>query len=68
MARLIVCLDHIREVRGVCTNLDKHAKGILDIVLIAELCQGPTLEALAVDDGRSALIVFLLRDPHLLER
>lgn len=25
------------------------------------------LEALAVDDGRTALIVFLLGDPHLLE-
>ena len=25
------------------------------------------LEALAVDNGRSALVVFLLRDPHLLE-
>ena len=26
-----------------------------------------TLEALAVDDGRSRLVVFLLGDPHLLE-
>jgi hypothetical protein len=26
-----------------------------------------TLEALAVNDGRSALVVFLLGDPHLLE-
>ncbi len=26
-----------------------------------------TLEALAVDDRRSALVVLLLRDPHLLE-
>jgi hypothetical protein len=26
-----------------------------------------TLEALAVDDGRTALIVLLLGDPHLLE-
>ena len=28
---------------------------------------GLRLEALAVDDGRSALVVLLLRDPHLLE-
>lgn len=26
-----------------------------------------TLEALAVDDGRTALVVLLLGDPHLLE-
>lgn len=26
-----------------------------------------TLEALPVNDGRSALVVLLLRDPHLLE-
>jgi hypothetical protein len=26
-----------------------------------------TLEALAVNDGRSALVVLLLGDPHLLE-
>jgi len=26
-----------------------------------------TLEALAVDDGGSTLVVLLLRDPHLLE-
>jgi len=29
---------------------------------------GRFLEAFPVDDGRSRLIVFLLRDPHLLER
>jgi hypothetical protein len=65
---LIVCLDHIREVRGVCANLDKYAKEISANELIKDLCERLTLEALAVNDGRSALVVFLLGDPHLLER
>ena len=33
-----------------------------------ELLFSMQLEAFAVDDGRARLVVFLLRDPHLLER
>ncbi len=36
-------------------------------VYVCVRLQGPSLEALPVDDGRARLIVLLLGDPHLLE-
>jgi len=49
----------------------KHLRGKSDVsaVIVRETSVdvGHTLEALAVDDRRTALVVLLLRDPHLLE-
>ena len=56
-------LGHIREVRDVRTNCLQNAGKVLLVSLLLKAQSeklSHTLEALAVNDGRSALVVLLL--------